>query len=136
MKKLHVLLFSILIAFKSFGGGLDGIGLACNPTTKNNNTKTHYIWFEKDFMKLIKIEGYEINWAVPAWSYRENGTNEIQLERPYTVNFKSWKNKIDRKTLIMKNANYEWNCSITYTKEELENIMYQVIDDAQNINKI
>ena len=87
-------------------------------------------------MKLIKIEGYEINWAVPESSYRENGTNEIQLERPYTFGQKSRKNKIDRKTLIMKNANYEWNCSIAYTKEELDNIIYQVIDDAQNINKI
>ena len=135
MKKLHVLLFSILIAFKSFGGGLDGIGLVCDPS--NNKETSYYIWFEKDFMKLIEIEGYKINWAVNEYSYNENGTNEIQLERPFTVNgYDKWQNKIDRETLIMENKGYLWQCSVAYSKEELDKIIYQVIDNAQSINKI
>ena len=135
MKKIFVLLFSLTIAFKSFGGGLDGIGLACDPT--NNKQMSYYIWFEKDFMKLIKIEGYKINWAVPAWSYRENGANEIQLEHPPSMgSYNEWPNKIDRETLIMENAGYLWQCSVAYSKEELDKIIYQVIDDAQSTNKI
>ena len=88
-------------------------------------------------MKLIEIEGYKINWAVNEYSYNENGTNEIQLERPFTVNgYDKWQNKIDRETLIMENKGYLWQCSVAYSKEELDKIIYQVIDNAQSINKI
>ena len=125
-----------MIAFKSFGSGLDGIGLACDPISKNYNTTTHYIWFENGLMKLIKIQGYAIVWPVSSYSYSEIGTNEIRLQRPKTVDRKEWKNIIDRKTLIMKNKAHSWNCSIAYSKEELDKIIYQVIDDAQSTNKI
>ena len=77
MKKLLLLLFSILISFNSYGGSADGKGLKCEYHSGNNAGNPIYIWFENGKFNIPYIEGSAISWK--GYRYSENGTHSISF---------------------------------------------------------
>ena len=137
MKKLLILLFSLLISFNSYAGSLDGIGLDCG-TEEEYYNKNMYIWFENNLLHVPMINEYEIIWSEP-YPYRA-GTKfisfaDIPMDVPYSVNW--WRLKsVSRETLKITGFNPPRTCIILNSKQQIIDVLNQIIDDAKSTNKI
>ena len=133
MKKLLVLLFSIMISFNSFAGSLDGKGLKCVHEYMNS---IKFIWFEKNLYYFPDIEGYEIVWF-EGYRYIEDGTSYIKLYVPPYSSLGWWAHKrIDRTTLRMKSLNSYYQCYVLNSKQQIIDALNKKIDAAKSANKI
>jgi hypothetical protein len=139
MKKLLILLFSILISFNSFAGVLDSIGLRCDPIDQYDD-RSRFIWFDNQLYSVPEIVGYQILWFAP-YSIDFIGTKEIAFRVPENQGDEIgwWKNKIvNRETLDIKDKTNNWfkgNCKVV-SLQEIKDSLNEVIDTAKNVNKI
>mgnify|MGYP006210897929 CR=1 FL=1 len=136
MKKLLVLLFSILISFNSFAGSLDGKGLKCEEQQliAGHDAESIYIWFEKGELKYPRIEGYSITWWTLRDGYKEIGTNIVRFTNPYS----KLEVELDRRTLRLDRlyGDENWLCSIVYSRQQIEENLNLIIDAAKDTNQI
>ena len=152
MKKLLLLLFSILISFNSYGGSADGKGLKCEYHSGNNAGNPIYIWFENGKFNIPYIEGSAISWK--GYRYSENGTDSISFNadrldtnfrydstftRPF--GFLSGAH-LDREDLRLRSFDL-WNIDdasiyycVLYQKSSIISDLKKIINTASSANKI
>jgi len=137
MKKLLILLFSLLISFNSFAGSLDGKGLKCEEQEliAGHDTESIYIWFQKGEISYPLIKGYSITWwTTPGILYKEIGTNIVRFTNPYSKQDV----ELDRRTLRLDevSGHGNWLCSIVYSREQIDEDLNLIIDAAKETNQI
>jgi hypothetical protein len=149
MKKLLILLFSTLISFNSFAGGLDGKGLKCKNISKYaTNNRPFYVWFANNESYLPVIVGETIRWW-GGYRYREVGTRYVRFEddlfnNPYRFEFPLsvlWYHKLDRSNLklpplIALGIDPYWICSVMYNKQRIVSELQVIINNSSSGNKI
>ena len=139
MKKLLILLVSILISFSSYAEVLDDIGLRCDPKDQYDD-RPRFIWFENQLYSVPEIVGYQILWFAP-YSIDFIGTKEITFRGPKSSgnDLGWWKNKIvNRETLNIRdisNNSFEGNCKVV-SIQEIKDSLNEEIDAAKSVNKI
>ena len=144
MKKLLILLFSILISFNSYGGSVDGKGLKCEQYHGPYRGGTIYMWFEDGYSEIPIIEGTIITWK--RYRYNEWGTKNIRFDivgiyklgYPFTYLSDA---QVDREHLILKPIRDSWEktkyrCSIQYYKQWIISDLQEIINDSNNANQI
>ena len=152
MKKILILLFSILISFNSYGGSADGKGLKCKYHSGNNAGDPIYIWFENGKFNIPYIKGSAIYWK--GYRYSENGTDSISFDADRIVaDFKYDSNTpqpfrflsdahLDRESLFLRSKNllYNRNSSVyycvLYRKSSIISDLKKIINTASSANKI
>jgi hypothetical protein len=140
MKKLLILLFSILISFNSYAGSLDDKGLRCEPRGVNDE-RPMFIWFEDNLYSVPEIVGYEILWFAP-YSIDFIGTKEITFRGPKSSgdDLGWWKTKkVNRETLNIRdiyNVNFKGNCKVISSIQVIKDALNAEIDAAKSVNKI
>jgi hypothetical protein len=148
MKKLHILLFSILISFNSYADSPSGKGLWCKVDSDfaesfpSWDTTPRLVWFEGGRYKIPIVNGYRIEWS-PPYLYIEKNTKYIKFLEPDrgTSRFVWWKDMLlNRETLILdRNENSFvsiYQCEILDSKKQIIDILNEVIEDAKKTNKI
>ena len=152
MKKLLVLLFSILISFNSYGGSADGKGLKCEYSDGIDAGNPIYIWFENSKFNIPYIKGSSIVWK--GYRYSENGTDSISFDADRLVaDFKNDSNApqpfrflsdahLDRESLFLRSKNLLYNpnrsiyyCDL-YSKSSIISDLKKTINAASSTNKI
>ena len=81
MKKLLLILFSLILSFESFGGSIDGKGLKCEHY-HGPYEKPIYMWFNDGFFEIPIIEGTTIKWK--RYTYTEWGTKYILFNKEWS----------------------------------------------------
>jgi hypothetical protein len=141
MKKLLILLFSLLIPFNSFAGSADGKGLECIHDFFPDSYKTRFVWFEQGLYKVPFIEGYTITW-LGRTPYREEGTEYIKFNwtsDSEKMAVKWWRTRtLDRDTLILydRESSSTYSCNVLSSKQQVIDSLNKIIDDAKKTNKI
>ena len=143
LKKLLLLLFSLLLSFNSFGGSVDGKGLRCEIYPQYSG-ETIYMWFEDGFFAIPEIEGSKISWT--RYTYTESGTKKIYFNKesrffsgyPYDYLKDA---ELDRETLLLKPSWDSWElskykCSVLFFKESIIIDLQRKINDAKSTNQI
>ena len=148
MKKILILLFSILISVNSYGGSLDGKGLRCEHTYGNKNAgKTIYMWFEDGYFQIPYIEGSRISWV---WfRYTEDGTKYIRFDKDdydNKFNQQPWyflkHSDVNRETLMLSTfvpavyGNAVYKCSVQSNKSWIISDFQKTINTSSGANKI
>ena len=155
MKKLLILLFSILISFNSYGGSADGKGLKCKYHSGNNAGDPIYIWFEKGKYKIPYIEGSTISWK--GYRYLERGTSYIYFNADKFDTFFKWDvltlrpfgflegAELDRSSLRLKTSNTyivngkqtgsRYRC-VLYRKSSIISDLKKIINTTSSTNQI
>jgi hypothetical protein len=139
VKKLLILLFSILISFNSYSGSLDDKGLRCEPKGINDE-RPMFVWFQDNTYSVPEIVGYQIKWS-GRYSVRFIGTKEIDfLSHDDPGNLGWWEHKIlNRETLQIRDVSdwkYKGNCKVIVSIEEIKDSLNEEIDAAKSVNKI
>jgi len=149
MKKLLLLLFSLILSINSFAGGLDGKGLKCkNISQYASNDRPFYVWFANHESYVPVIDGETIRWW-GGYRYREVGTRYVRFEEelynnPYRFEFPLsvlWYHKLDRSNLKLPplfdlgNDPY-WICSVMYNKDTITSELERIISFSSGTNKI
>jgi hypothetical protein len=136
MKKLLILLFSILISFNSFAGGIEGKGLVCEGQSTYTVMEPKFYWFENGKINPVRIEGYDFFWDNTLIEYKEEGTQKILFWD--NINSSTSLISIDRVTLVLKlnTASPNMFCSPVSSKEEMNLQIQKIIDSAKKTNKI
>jgi len=139
MKKLLILLFSLLISYNSYADSLDDKGLRCEPRGVNDE-RPMFVWFQDNTYSVPEIVGYQIEWS-GRYSVRFIGTKEIDfLSRENPGNVGWWEHKIlNRETLEIRDIEkfkYKGNCKVIASIEEIKDSLNEVIDAAKSANKI
>ena len=148
MKKLLILLFSILISFNSYADSLGGKGLLCKVDSDfaesfpSYDKTPKFVWFEDGRYKIPIINGYKIEWS-PPYLYLIEGTKYIKFLEPDTgpSRFVWWKNMLlDRETLILDRNEITFlsfhQCYVLDSKQQIFDTLNKVIEDAKKTNKI
>jgi hypothetical protein len=148
MKKLFILLFSLLISFNSYGGTLDGKGLKCEHSSGNGHAgKTIYMWFEDGYFQIPYIEGSRISWQ--SFRYTEDGSKYIRFDKDdYHYKFKEqpWyflkRSDVNRETLMLSTlaptvyGNAVYKCSVQSYKSWIISDLQEKINTSLSTNKI
>jgi len=139
MKKLLILLFSILISNNSFAGSADGKGLECIHKSPDD-FPSQFIWFDKDSYIIPFIRGYKLDWT-PAHPYIEEGAKYIKFievtDGMYDLIW--WGSKtLNRDTLLLTSgvSSQTWQCNIFNSKQQLTESLFDEIRAAKKTNKI
>ena len=150
MKKLLILLFSILISFNSYGGSPDGRGLKCERYSGEYYPgETIYMWFEDGFFGIPKIEGSKIIWK--RYTYTEEGTKYIYFNKEQrffnTYPFLFLKGaRLNRETLKLatiytflrngRQTGTRYKCTLQYYKQWIISDLQEIINASTSSNKI
>ena len=118
MKKLLLLLFSLILSFNSYGGGADGKGLKCEHSS-GSNLGNIYIWFDKGYYNIPYIEGEKISWK-EGRKYKEIGKNGIYFDA----------DKYDR--MLTKPFNFLYYADLDRTSLRLKTTNTYIVNGRQN----
>ena len=153
MKKLPLLLFSLILSINSFAGGLDGKGLKCKcPSEYCDNPRPFYVWFQDNKSHVPVIVGDSLRWW-GGYRYTEEGTRYVDLHsdlynNPYRFDFPVsvlWYNELDRVNLTLGswflsntslNLGPSWYCSVIYNEDTITSELQRIINSSSGANKI
>ena len=143
MKKLLLILFSLMLSFNSYGGSIDGKGLKCEDVS-GRNSQPIYMWFSDGFFQIPTIQGSKIIWK--RFLYTEDGTRYIQFDKekrffPFEHPFQYLKSaSVNRKNLMLLLGSFRGNswyeCSVQYSKQWIISDLRDIITSNSSTNKI
>jgi len=149
MKKILLLLFSLILPINSYAGGLDGKGLKCENISKYaSNPRPFYVWFQNNQSYVPVIDGETIRWW-GGYRYREVGTRYVRFEEeldyhPHKFEFPIsvlWYHKLDRSNLKLPaliNLGHDpyWICSVMYDQDTITSELERIISFSSVTNQI